>query len=311
MALNMRLFRALAFLVISGFEWEVHSLSQMPAYGTSVDVPFIWLIPLLFCFVSISSRPLWFPSQNGWAVGCLSVIRPVFSWFVINYLVPISQLQAWFDSVDLGMIAGAILVVFLSFPLIVSIACIRDHRRKSSQSWTEFLCISPLALGIIWTTRQISRTGLPQHIGKHFLLTRATLQMCTATAYCLLQPSKHQIGFVITGLVFFLAINPHTHLPHALPIANGILNAHGYSLLERHESLTGYLSVLQNDKDQYRVLRCDHSLLGGNWIPTTARKGQGITVPEPVFEVFVMLEAVRLMQHDDEPPDKPLAALVV
>ncbi|KAI9726937.1 MAG: hypothetical protein M1828_000285 [Chrysothrix sp. TS-e1954] len=69
-----------------------------------------------------------------------------------------------------------------------------------------------------------------------------------------------------------------------------------FVILDRRQSLTGYISVLQNNEEQYRVMRCDHSLLGGIWMPNEDRIKDGITVPEPVFPVFTTLEAVRLME---------------
>jgi len=70
-----------------------------------------------------------------------------------------------------------------------------------------------------------------------------------------------------------------------------------WSVLAHGESVTGYISVLENAELQYRLLRCDHSLLGGEWLLTEQRvKNEGWQVPEPVFGVFAMLEAVRLVR---------------
>lgn len=82
--------------------------------------------------------------------------------------------------------------------------------------------------------------------------------------------------------------------------------------MERAESVTGYVSVLENLDMQYRVLRCDHSLLGGEWLVTDERRKQGITVSEPIYAVFEMLEAVRLVQvAEDSKIDSEKSALVV
>ena len=50
-------------------------------------------------------------------------------------------------------------------------------------------------------------------------------------------------------------------------------------------------------------MRCDHSLLGGEWVPGVGKwpggkgneGGRGV-VGEPVYSVFIMLEAVRLVR---------------
>ena len=48
---------------------------------------------------------------------------------------------------------------------------------------------------------------------------------------------------------------------------------------------------------QYRMMRCDHSLLGGEWLLTDRRrKSEGWEVSEPIYAVFELLEAVRLME---------------
>jgi len=70
-----------------------------------------------------------------------------------------------------------------------------------------------------------------------------------------------------------------------------------WKILARGESVTGYISVLENTEPQYRLLRCDHSLLGGEWLLTEQRRrDEAWQVAEPVFGVFAMLEAVRLVR---------------
>ena len=71
-----------------------------------------------------------------------------------------------------------------------------------------------------------------------------------------------------------------------------MLEREGYALLARQESVTGYISVLDNVKEGFRVMRCDHSLLGGEWLKQEA----GSILREPVYAIFVMLEAVRLVE---------------
>jgi len=70
-----------------------------------------------------------------------------------------------------------------------------------------------------------------------------------------------------------------------------------WKVLAYGESTTGYVSVLENTELQYQLLRCDHSLLGGEWLLTEQRqRNEAWQVTEPVFGVFAMLEAVRLAQ---------------
>ncbi|KAI4273911.1 MAG: hypothetical protein L6R38_006238, partial [Xanthoria sp. 2 TBL-2021] len=88
----------------------------------------------------------------------------------------------------------------------------------------------------------------------------------------------------------------YSPLPYSNTYLNTNLQHHGYSLIARQESYTGYISVLDNNKDGFRVMRCDHSLLGGEWFPQPGHESQ---LREPVYAIFVMLEAVRLVQSAD------------
>ena len=85
-----------------------------------------------------------------------------------------------------------------------------------------------------------------------------------------------------------------------------------YTYLDRKESVTGILSVIENSEKGYRVLKCDHSLLGGLWNGLKRKEllAQGITVEleersideaETVYSAFVLQEAVRLVRRQKEP----------
>lgn len=59
-------------------------------------------------------------------------------------------------------------------------------------------------------------------------------------------------------------------------------------------------------------MRCDHSLLGGEFWVDDQRREEGITVPEPIYAVFAMLEAVRLIEGSGQArPDDDKNALVM
>jgi hypothetical protein len=85
------------------------------------------------------------------------------------------------------------------------------------------------------------------------------------------------------------------------------MNANGWSLIARQESLTGYISVIESKERGFRVMRCDHSLLGGEWLKSTTKTN----VREPIYGVFVMLEAVRLVEVPVSVPDNEASALVM
>jgi hypothetical protein len=80
----------------------------------------------------------------------------------------------------------------------------------------------------------------------------------------------------------------------------------GWSLIDRQESLTGYISIIESAEKGFRVMRCDHSLLGGEWLASTRHR-----LAEPIYGVFVMLEAVRLIEVPVKVADKEANALVM
>ncbi|KAJ3472308.1 hypothetical protein NLG97_g11101 [Lecanicillium saksenae] len=96
--------------------------------------------------------------------------------------------------------------------------------------------------------------------------------------------------------------------PAAMVKLNTTLQAHDWLLIDRSESNTGYVSVLQSLRGNFRVLRCDHSLLGGEY---TDESVVGGIVAEPIYGVFAMLEAVRLIQTEKRVADDKAKALVI
>jgi hypothetical protein len=67
------------------------------------------------------------------------------------------------------------------------------------------------------------------------------------------------------------------------------------------------MSILESRDQGFRVMRCDHSLLGGEWLAKSDRN----LLAEPIYGVFVMLEAVRLVEVKKSVPDSEAKALVM
>ena len=143
-------------------------------------------------------------------------------------------------------------------------------------------------------------TFMMLRLGTHAVFSRFGLQTITALMYASFAASlQHFKVFfaAILPLLHILLVCPHMQLPYNTDILNRTIHAQGFSLVARQESLTGYVSVLDNVKQEYRVMRCDHSLLGGEYL----RKPKGSRYNEPVYTIFLTLEAVRLLQT--EPPE--------
>lgn len=133
--------------------------------------------------------------------------------------------------------------------------------------------------------------------GTHAVFSRFGLQATTALMYAQLGASLHRSKVIFTAilpLLHIVFVCPHVPLPYNSNLLNSTLRAEGFSLVARQESLTGYLSVLDNVNQGYRVMRCDHSLLGGEYL----RKPRGSRYNEPVYTIFLTLEAVRLLQTE-------------
>ncbi|KAG5978892.1 hypothetical protein E4U55_005804 [Claviceps digitariae] len=146
---------------------------------------------------------------------------------------------------------------------------------------------------------------LPLVTGKFMILTRLGFEILLSFGYVVLSPSKY---LVYTAFPFFhtFLLNTHVQSPAATKNLMSSLMTDGWMLIERRESVTGYLSVVQSMQQGLRALRCDHSLLGGEWI-----NHRGGPVSEPIYGVFAMLEAVRLAERVSPVADQDAKALVI
>ena len=110
--------------------------------------------------------------------------------------------------------------------------------------------------------------------------------------------------------------------PHVITGVNSGLLARlpsEYTYLDRRESITGMITVVENSQHGYRVLKCDHSLLGGLWTGIKWKElsdrgvvGQdlekrSVDEAESVYSAFLLQEAARLVQR----PQKQDAALIM
>ena len=131
--------------------------------------------------------------------------------------------------------------------------------------------------------------------GTSALFSRFGLQAIISLSYAVLESSYKRLAlFGILPLLHLVFVNPHLPLLYNTAALNATLQARGFSLVDRQESLTGYISVLDNVNDGFRIMRCDHSLLGGEWI--NKPEGHPAVLNEPIYAIFLMLEAVRLVE---------------
>jgi hypothetical protein len=159
--------------------------------------------------------------------------------------------------------------------------------------------------------KKTAETSLPRVVSSNFLLNSSGLQLVLGTLYISAFPSVWVL-FALPSLFFSLIWNVHMPFDWTTTVLNSTLHEIGYSLVDRQESITGYISVLDNTQAGFRAMRCDHSLLGGEWTDLPA--GYAPKVADPIYAVFTMLEAVRLAETEEnqtERADNDKTALVM
>lgn len=259
-------------------------------------LPELWVMPLVILIRTYSSKRTQASIQRA---------LPAF-----GMCLPVILSESFRFSVTLGPMWGPVLTIFCTTsPLIVlsSLAFINDIEGiRGGGSSKQGFCRSDIALvigcymvmskmhdvvGGHMGTMSANLATVNPVFGRFGLLT--ILSLC----YALLERSRKTL-VVVGGLVLLHLVLFNLHLPstHNNSRLNATLQSGGYSLVARQESLTGYISVLDNINDHFRVMRCDHSLLGGEW--TNKPAGHPAILNEPIYSIFVMLEAVRLVETE-------------
>jgi hypothetical protein len=255
----------------------------------------------------------------GWSLNLyfkrLLPIKPALLLPIIAVYTPVVQFYLFNYSGLLGGRLGPLLIEGLTlFPLLfISIACVgtllEDLELRSGGTRLAWLSDAlPGITSFLFFKRveYVSINVISQTIGSTVLHTRLGLEACLSVLYALVAPSK-LLFLTLPGLLHTAFLNTHVPLPYQTSLLNSTMNADGWNLLERKESLTGYMSVLESNERGFRVMRCDHSLLGGEWLPSITKSPQ----KEPIYGIFVMLEALRLIEVPEPVADKDAKALVM
>ncbi|KAF2149368.1 hypothetical protein K461DRAFT_281729 [Myriangium duriaei CBS 260.36] len=233
---------------------------------------------------------------------------------IIPFYFPVIQRLLLSSSNDLGPANGPVvneLVTLMPFYLLSSmylcaylttnLSDFKDHR------WYVIFMIP----AVYFATGRVE-ARLLVWLPKLALYSQYLTKIWLSLGFSVLGLAQSNLAIAATALPALshtLQRNPHLEWRpiRALPS----VEKSGYSLIDRKESITGYISVLENNELAYRVLRCDHSLLGGEWLLTENAIAQGITGTEPVYAVFEMLEAVRLIETTNKKLDSEKKALVI
>ncbi|OCL11959.1 spermine/spermidine synthase family protein [Glonium stellatum] len=301
--------RAAALLVLAGISSPVSQLNLSPVYG-SIPASLYHQRAILFtgvlACIGKDALKRYLPKN----------VREYIA--VLAYWIPTIQCLLFTYSLQMGPEYGPVVtevVTYLPLLFLSVYSAVQLLECLDLSRYGPVVADMATALGSYVTlssTSKIATAALPQYIGTHSTFTRVGLQMSVASAFAALSPSR-LIFLAVPAILHTMLANPHYDSDKAAALLNSTLQTQNFTLLERKESLTGYLSVLEGKEAHFRILRCDHSLLGGEWLVTPERAAQGQTLREPIFSVFAMLEAVRLVELEDQEtkPESEKSALVI
>ena len=282
---------ALELVALAAVYSPVSQLSLTPVYGSipsGLHHSRLMMAAVLLGFMAKSSVQRYVP-------GNVANYLPVHA-----FLIPPIQILLFRYSGTFGPLYGPLITEFTTyFPLaflsVYAAAMALDSLDLSRYGERVQNSGPAIVSYLVFNTVEKFSTGfILRNVGTSLIFTRTGLQFVLAIFYALLLPSRALL-FAAFPVLHFASMNAHVPLQRTTLALNNTLQMHNYSLVARQESLTGYISILDNLKDGFRVMRCDHSLLGGEWIPPPGYKW---TVKDPIYSVFTTLEAVRLVQAD-------------
>ncbi|ORY18239.1 S-adenosyl-L-methionine-dependent methyltransferase [Clohesyomyces aquaticus] len=307
--------RATALLILAGIASPVSQLSLSPVYGSipaSLHHQRSVTFTALGALIGRTMVKKYLPSNLAGYIAVIAYWIPVIQYFLFQF------------SGQLGIDYGPLVIesaTYLPF-LLLSVYAASElletlDLSQFNLSPTITDMVPPLASYItISSVSKFTAAILPDYVGTHLSFTRVGLQMLIGSLSALLTPSR-VILFAAPALLHTMLANPHYASDAGFQKTNATLfSTQNFTLLARQESITGYVSVLESHNDvAFRLLRCDHSLLGGEWLVTPTSAANGQTKRETIFSVFVLLEAVRLVKPVTPDavslPDSQKAALVI
>ncbi|ETN40729.1 uncharacterized protein HMPREF1541_05009 [Cyphellophora europaea CBS 101466] len=295
---NLNVQRGLQLVVVAAISSTISQANLAPVYGSIPSAVYHRYGSIASIFLAFAVRrrlPAW-------------VQRMVPTW---AFWIPTIQFGLTGFSAQLGSPLGPLITEILTYyPLLVLsfyVALDLFHELQDPEGSPSPLADATPAcvlFAIFSFVQRSSRDWFVRWVGTNILFTRIGLQIGAGLLYCMILP--HSMFWpAFPSVVFTFLGNSHTPLLRTTDVLNNTLSLYDYTLVERRESLSGYISVLDSNKDGFRVMRCDHSLLGGEWLnPPPPKKGDPPRlVAEPIYAVFTMLESIRLV---DPPPSTPM-----
>ncbi|KPI42453.1 uncharacterized protein AB675_9619 [Cyphellophora attinorum] len=287
---NISVQRALQLVIVTAIYSTVSQSNLAPVYGSIPSSLYhrYGCIASIFLAFGIRRRlPTW-------------VNKCVPTW---AFWIPTVQFAITSYSDALGPVFGPVLTELITYyPLLVlafyvSIDLFYSTQDPDTVSGLSEATPACVLFAIFSFIQRSSRDWLAHWVGTYAVFSRIGLQLAAGLLYCMILP-RSLFWPAFPSVIYTFLGNSHTPLISTTELLNNTLALHDYTLLERAESVSGYISVLDSNKDGFRVMRCDHSLLGGEWLnpPAPSSNDPPRLVGEPIYAVFTMLEAVRLVE---------------
>jgi hypothetical protein len=300
--------RSLALLTLIAVYSTVSQLALSPVYGSIPSAKWHAKLVMAACFVGWSSNI------------ALNRLLP----FRAEYLLPVIALWVPAAQFFLGEVSGKLTAEWgplvteavTLFPLVaVSAGCVATNLDEVDLSalpgWVADAAPGLGSYGFLTVAEEVLGGLIERHVGETVVNTRLGMEMVLGGLYTLLAPSKLLV-LALPAVLHTAFLNTHVPTSVALERLNSGIADAGYVVLDRAESVTGYVSVIDSPKEGYRLMRCDHSLLGGEWVKFIGQgRFKGNQVAEPIYGVFAMLEAVRLVETPEPILDSEAKALVM
>jgi hypothetical protein len=280
----------------------VSQMALSPVYGAIPTAIWHSKMVMAACFVGWAgnlylSRLL--PAKPAKLIPLIAIYIPTMQFFLFKLSATLTG--RWGPLVTEGLTVFPLMIL-----TVASVASSLEDMNLSSLPKVIGDSVPGLAsFGLFKFVESYSGRYLLKYAGRTFFQTRMGLEIVLAASYAMLSPSKLLL-FTLPAVLHTTFFNYHVFTPMAMMSLQNSLQADQWVLLDRKESLTGYISVIESVEQGFRVLRCDHSLLGGEWV-----KFKGTAVAEPIYGVFVMLEAVRLVEVAKTIKDNDASALVM
>lgn len=300
-------------VVLTGVYRALISSYMEPVYGTSIlkyyekwqldpavylVVNFLFSSNVLQRQVSASSSRPSLLKAIAVILGCVATCAGTHHFSILRELGPVQAPVLTVLPVRYGMTVATLILALTNQTTIETANGGPRARRPVPQlsfmnPWELLLFYYMWIIGVEYATGMLLPRLAAVVYGRHFV---GAIFSCMLT---LLAPWA--VWPLCVPLLLLTFSNPHILGRSGTTQLNQVLRKEGYEIIDRQESITGYLSVIDNLKDGYRVLRCDHSLLGGEWI--RYQDGHSRVLNEPIYAIFVILEAVRLIEaeHNGDP----------